>query len=322
MASASGLFSHRSLQWDEAMLAAAGVQAEQLGELVDFDDRSIGLVTPYCRRLAAFADLPWFPAMADGVCSNLGSGCVDESRFALNLGTSGALRAISPRSNRRVPEGLFCYVVDRDRRLLGGAISNCGNLRRWLLDTIQPGGDLDRQLPRMEPDAHGLTMLPFLAGERAPFWPADATGAILGLRASSTPLDIVRAGLDAVCYQLALIHARLRTTLHRTRCIVASGGGSASDWWMQMMADTADIPVRRSGVAEASSRGAALLALEALGVIRASKQVPSPRGRTFVPNAERGLTYRRALNRYTRFCELLSAKLEDRFSSLRRVVSL
>src|SRR5207249_975964 len=130
------------------------------------------------------------------------------------------------------------------RLLLGGAISNCGNLRRWLFDTMRLGkrAEMDEALSTMKPDAHGLTMLPFLAGERAPFWPNHVTGAVFGLRSATRPIDIARAGFDAVCYQLALIHERLLAALPRVKRIVASGRGASSNWWMQMMADTMNTP--------------------------------------------------------------------------------
>ncbi len=299
MASGSGMFETQKLRWDDDILHASHVDAGQLGTLVDFDHREVGMIREFRRELKAFPDLPWFPAMGDGACSNIGSGCGDETRFALNLGTSGAMRAVCPKRLGPVPEGLFCYVVDAKRLLLGGAISNCGNLRRWLLDTVQPRGDLDRELARMRPDAHGLTVLPFLSGERAPFWPADATGAILGLRATTTSLDIARAGLDAVCYQLALIQERLRVALPQARSIVVSGGGSMSHWWMQMMADTMNMPVRLSSIAEASSRGAALLALEALGLKSPKREIG---GRMLHPHLQRGRVYRRALDRCRELC--------------------
>ena len=110
MASGSGLLAFRKLQWDAPMLAAAGVEPGQLGELADFDHRSLGLRPEFRRTLEAFAEVPWFPAMADGACSNLGSGCVDARQFALNLGTSAAMRVIDARRSGRVPDGLLILL--------------------------------------------------------------------------------------------------------------------------------------------------------------------------------------------------------------------
>ncbi|MSU62723.1 MAG: carbohydrate kinase [Pedosphaera sp.] len=302
MASGSGLLDFRKLQWDATLLRTVGIREGQLGELVDCDDASNGPRGKFRRALGCLAGVPWFPAMGDAVCSNIGSDCVDDSRFALNLGTSGAMRSMFRRVPSGIPDGLFCYRVDRQRLLLGGAISNCGNLRRWLLHTMQLGrrAEMDSALARMSPDSHGLTMLPFLAGERAPLWPNDATGAILGLRSATTPSDIARAGCDAVCYQLTMIHERLTYALPRAKKIVVSGGGSSTDWWMQMMADTMNTPVQLSLVKEASSRGAALLALEALGI---HGTTTSKSGKTYGPNAHRGQVYRRALQRYKELCD-------------------
>jgi gluconokinase len=301
MASGTGLFSHRALDWEPTLLERVGVKREQLGELVDFDARNTGLAGKHAAGLKEFAGMPWFPAMADSACSNMGSGCVDASRLALNLGTSGAMRVVFNGPLKKIPDGLFCYVVGRGRLLLGGSISNCGNLRRWLLETFQLETNLDQNLAAMKPDSHGLTMLPFLAGERAPFWPRDVTGILVGLRGATRPIDIARAAFEALTYQLALIHERLVRTFPQAQKVIVSGGAS-SRWWVQMMADTFLMPVQFLQTAEASSRGAALLALEALGVVRDAASIEAPWGELVQPNEARSKIYRKSLRHYEALC--------------------
>ena len=114
----------------------------------------------------------------------------------------------------------------------------------------------------MAPDSHGLTMLPLLSGERGPGWSDRAGAAIEGLTAATTPLDLLRAGLEAVALRFALLDA----DLPGEHTVVATGGGLAnSPAWTQIVADALGRPVAHSGVAEGSSRGAAVMALEALG---------------------------------------------------------
>lgn len=300
MASGSGLFATRELRWDEEALRIAGVRAGQLGELVDYDQANEGVARRFRNDLGRLARVPWLPAMADGVCSNVGSDCIDDTRFALNLGTSAAMRAITRQRIGRVPAGLFRYRVDRHAVLIGGASSNCGNLRRWLLETlrVRKRSKLENDLARMKPCAHGLTVLPFLSGERAPFWSSGLTGAVLGLRSATTANDIARATFESMSFQLALIHERLRDTLPRARTLVVSGGGSGSDWWMQMLADVMRTPVRVSSISEASSRGTALLALKALGADAAVDRNRAGREMVFTPESRRARIYSAALDRY------------------------
>ena len=80
--------------------------------------------------------MPWFPALGDGACDNIGSGCLTPDRFALMVGTSGAMRAVCEHGSMRIPPGLFCYRVDRRRFVLGGALSNGGEVYHWMKRTL------------------------------------------------------------------------------------------------------------------------------------------------------------------------------------------
>ena len=122
----------------------------------------------------------------------------------------------------------------------------------------------------MEPDAHGLTVLPFLMGERSPGWRGDARGAIVGLSGHTQPLEIVRAGLEAVAYRFALIYRGLcqRLPANAARRVIATGGALLrSPTWMQILSDVLDQPVIASRGPQAPDARAALMALEALGAI-------------------------------------------------------
>ena len=120
----------------------------------------------------------------------------------------------------------------------------------------------------MEPDGHGLTVLPFLAGERSPGLAGHARATVHGLSQAITPLDILRAGLESVAYRIGLVFELLRRLLPGDPGIVASGGALlGSPAWLQIMTDVFNRPVAVSEVQEASGRGAALLALEALGAL-------------------------------------------------------
>jgi gluconokinase len=134
---------------------------------------------------------------------------------AINVGTSAAVRPI-PAANAALPFGLFKFVVDQERDLLGGAISNAGNLRAWFLRELRLPEEeraLERVLSEARPGATRLTMLPFLVGERAPTWPENLTGTIVGLSQATTAADPLRAAFTAVCFRLAEIlrHSKARS---------------------------------------------------------------------------------------------------------------
>src|SRR6185312_3584306 len=105
------------------------------------------------------------------------------------------------------PRGLWRYRVDRRRSLLGGATSEGGNVYAWCREVLRlPDDDaVEAALRARTPDTHGLTVLPFLAGERAPGWRGDRRAAITGLSLDTTALDVVHAALEAVALRLALV---------------------------------------------------------------------------------------------------------------------
>ncbi len=301
MASGTGLFDPNLSNWDGPTLMALGLTPAQMNPLCDRDDRQQGLAREWANALAPLKDLPWFPAVGDGACSNVGSGAVTQGRIAINVGTSGAMRVVVEEAQAIIPPGLFCYRVDRQRFLMGGALTGGGNVYAWQHATLQLGAKPveARRLSTMPPDSHGLTVLPFWAGERSPGWHVGARAAILGMNLHTTPLDILRASLEAVAYTFGDILSRLQARSPDAREIVASGGAiSHSPAWVQIMADVFGCPVTLSEVAEASSRGAALLALDNFGLIGGLSDAPQYLGRTFKPVPERHAVYQKARARY------------------------
>lgn len=298
VASWNGLLDRRTLQWDAPLLDALGVRNDQLGELVDAHVPLRGLRAPFRSRWPALADVPWFPAIGDGAAANLGSGCVDARTLALTIGTTGALRIVRT-DTPTIPAGLWCYRIDARRALLGGATSEGGNVFAWMHGAlrVEASADTEQALAGMPPDEHGLTILPLLAGERSPGWAGNAKATISGLTTSTTPLEIVRAGLEAVAYRFALIAATLIAP-DATPTIIASGGALLqSPTWMQICADVLGRTVVASAETEATSRGAALLAFEALGATNDLATLPAALGATFTPDLARHARYRDAIER-------------------------
>jgi len=169
-----------------------------------------------------------------------------------------------------------------------------------------PDDELELQLSKMEADGHGLTVLPFFSGERSTGWHDSASASITGMNLSTDPIEILRAAMESVCYRFAAIHERLQAELSGKTRIIASGGGIlASKVWTQMMADVIGVPVVASAVPEASSRGAAMLALEAFGYIREFGELPTPLGEIFEPNAENHERYKNGRARQERLYEIL-----------------
>ncbi len=301
MASGTGLLDHSTGAWDPALLAVCGITADHLPPVSDAPAQ--GLASAFAERWPQLARAPWYPGWGDGACSNLGSDCADPTRLALNVGTSSALRMVVRQGfeESATPAGLWRYRVDASRTLVGGATSEGGNVVSWCRRTlVLPADDdaLEQALEAVPPDGHGLTALPFLAGERSPGWRADARGALAGISLATEGVAVLRAFMEAVAYRLGMVYERLAPLAADGHQVIASGGAlHHSRVWASIMADVLGMPLSLSVEPEASIRGAALLALEALGA-PAPPQLPA--GATIVPDPGRHGVYRAARERQKR----------------------
>lgn len=309
MASATGLLDQHTCSWDAELLEALELSPSCLSPLRDLADPFRGLAAPYADRWPSLRDLPWMPPVGDGATSNLGADCSSPDRAAVNIGTSGAERIVWRTPSVAIPPGVWCYRVDRARVILGGALNDGGSLFAWLRETLHlPDIVAEEQaLAAMPPDAHGLTVLPFWAGERSPGWAPRAAGAVVGLRLATSALDLLRAALESVALQFGEIDALLAAAAPASTDVVATGRALlSSPTWMQILADVLGRPVLASAEQEASSRGAALLALEALGHIPEGLERREPRIlAAFQPDPSRRDAYRAAARRQRRLYDLL-----------------
>jgi gluconokinase len=289
MASGTGLFLLGDCRWDEELLSELHLSTASLPPIADAER---GLTSRYRRLLPELADVPWVHAAGDGALANLGSDCISVADRALTIGTSGALRVMHGPATGHLPAGVWRYRLDRSRLVTGGAVSNGGNLRDWLLRTLRlTDKRLEEQLWRAAPGSHGLTFLPNLAGERSPGFATHAVGAIAGITSATTADDIARAGLESVAIQFAQIDAKLNDVLPGAKRLVASGTALLrSPAWMQMIADATGRPVAAARAKEASSRGAALFALESLGFERRTMRKPAA-GKVFKPHRGSATAY-------------------------------
>lgn len=274
MASGTGLLNTEHSVWHQPILDAIEITAEQLPQLVDRDSPLPTLTSSWRSRWRPLADVPWFPALGDGAAANLGTGAVGNDRIAITIGTSGAMRVITDDATTPtavLSDTIWSYRLDRRHRVTGGALSNGGNATGWLARHFA-GGDFDlltAEAARIDPDGHGLTILPMFAGERAPSWNDDASVVFAGMTLATLPGHIYRGTLEATAYRFAAIHDALIPLLTEDYEIYVNGAAALkSPLWLQIIADTLGRPVAAlDAEAEASARGVAVAALESLGEI-------------------------------------------------------
>jgi gluconokinase len=309
-ASATGLFLHESGTWDAEVCRACGIAPDQLGTIVDLDDRGAQPSAAIARRWPQLKDARWIPCIGDGAANNLGAGCTTAGRAALMIGTSGALRQMwTTPTPPVIPFGLWRYWLDRRRVIVGGALSNGGNFVAWMRQTLglayTPKDEA--RLARFAPDAHGLTVLPFLAGERSPDYPAAAAAAIAGLHLATTRDEILRAGLESIGYRFLDVMDDLTSVAAVSRLVATGTALTASRVWPQILADVLGRPLALPRDAELTSRGAAIVGFEQLGLM---PRAPEPRiARVFHADHRSHTVYLAAASRHQALLRALSPVL-------------
>lgn len=255
-ASWSGILNRKALDWDNEYLQVMGVDKVQLPKLTDY--------TNAMRGYDGIPDVPFYLAVGDGASAQVGSNAISDNTAALTVGTTAALRYVSTDHLPDVPHACWSYRIDESHHLLGGALSEGGNIFQWAVNTLKLDlSKIQQELAQREAGSHGLTVLPMFNGERSTGWHADATGTIHGLRLSTDPIDIVHALLESVALRIAIIAQQLG--LPKDTTIMGSGGAlHASDVWTQMIADALGMPIHLLDEPEVTALGTAQLAYCAL----------------------------------------------------------
>lgn len=303
MASATGIFNTARQQWDSELQQELGIRADQLPPLGDAHDSVQGLQPEYAQLWPQLRDVPWFPALGDGATACIGSGSATPANWSLTIGTSSAIRAVVEPGQVTPPLGLWQYLIDSKRAVVGGALSEGGNMLNWICDAFKlpPLKEAEPQIADLPPDGHGLTILPFISGERSLGWHSNARMTITGISSGTMPGEVLRAGTEALAYQLYAVYQQLAATLHpegEQHKLIGSGGALlSSDVLRGIISDTLGIALYPSLDHEASARGAALLALEALHLIPDATKVAPSLLAPATPNDQRGAIYRQASER-------------------------
>lgn len=257
-------------RWSSDVLADLDLDPALLPDL--FEGPSVtGVVSDEAAGLTRLT--PGTPVVAGGgdqSANAVGVGAVSEGVGALSLGTSGVVFVPTARPVVE-PEGRvhsFCHAVPDTWHVMGVMLSAAGSLR-WYRDTLAPGvdfGALAAEAGPVAPGADGLRFLPYLTGERTPHADPAARGAFVGLTVRHTRAHLTRAVLEGVAFGLRDGLELMRDAgVGMPGEFRASGGGTKSPLWRQVVADVLDVPVVSVGTAEGAAFGAAVLAAVGAG---------------------------------------------------------
>lgn len=260
-ASRSLLLDIRKGAWDPELMRLLRVPASLLPAVVDCSGE-LGVATADILG----APVPILGMAGDQQAATVGQACIRPGMVKATYGTgcfallnTGSL-AVHSRSRLLTT---IAYQLDGRRTYaLEGSIFVAGAAVQWLRDglrLISKSADVET-LARGAKDAHGVYMVPAFVGLGAPYWDAEARGAILGLTRDSGPGEIAAATLDSVCYQTRDLVEAMRSDGAQIDDLRVDGGMVVNDPLMQRLADTVGAPVERPQVTETTALGAAFLA--------------------------------------------------------------
>ena len=159
-------------------------------------------------------------------------------------------------------------IFNHNQWLLGGASNNGGIVLQWLHENLfhseKTVTDFLNQASDVKPGSEGLIFLPYLLGERAPIWNADAKGVLFGLQIGHSQASMVRASLEGIIYCIYGISQAIMEQ-SEIRNIYATGGFARNELGLQIMADVFNLPVLVCETVENSAWGAVKCGMMALG---------------------------------------------------------
>lgn len=276
IASATGLFNIKTLQWNKASLELCQINANQLSKPVSTDFIRKNADPSILSSLSLPRETSFCIGASDGCLANLGSYAMDKGSAALTIGTSGAVRIASPKPVFNFGEMTFNYLLDDKTFICGGPVNNGGNVVQWLFEaflniekpTEKGYQNLFQQIESIPVGSKGLIFLPYLYGERAPVWDGKASGVFFGIKSFHTQAYFLRAALEGICYSMNQVLQTVESSTSKIEKLIVGGGLIHSKTWMKILSDITGKKLFVFEKEDSSAVGAALLNMKAIKMIK------------------------------------------------------
>ena len=275
-ASATNAYDQNRGEWSAEMLAAAGLDARLFPEIHDATTIVGTLTVDAASALGLARTTRVVLGGGDGPIAAVGAGIVaPEDGAYVCLGTSAwiSFTSATPVHDPGQRTMTFDHVIPH-RYVPTATMQAGGGALAWVSELLSPqptsGGlaTLVAEASTASAASSGLYFLPYLLGERSPYWDPDAAGAFIGINRHHGRAEMTRAVLEGVAFNLLTCVQAFRESGASIERVDAIGGGAASDVWLQILADVWGIPVRRRTIVEeANSLGAAVTAAVGLGLV-------------------------------------------------------
>jgi gluconokinase len=323
IASATGLMNIHSIKWEADALQFAGIKADKLPVLAPISASAGKLKKAYQNSLGLPADTKILIGSSDGCLATLGDGVKGEGKATITIEDSGAVRVMGGSVLQDDRMRFFNYLLTEGCYVSGGPTNNGGNIFEWF--TRQFGDfknpfDIEHSMEQLIEDASkvpvgsdGLLFLPYLLGERAPIWNANARGAYFGLNIKHERMHFVRATIEGILYEIYSIGKSLAGQ-RNIKSLSVNGSFGTIPFCTQMIADMFNKPVRLRRNFHSVSFGAFLLSATEMGIYKsldeAAETVELPDA--YKPNKQHHAVYAE----YFEIFERLSSKLFEEFEAI------
>lgn len=323
LASATGLLNIHNKNWEPDSLEYAGITTDKLPELVPVFHSDCKLRKEYQTSLGLSAQTKILAGSSDGCLAMLGAGVWNKGKATITIEDSGAVRIAGKQVLQDRKQRFFNYILAENYYISGGPTNNGGVIFEWFakqfgdfrnaFDIESCMEDLVIDAARIPAGSDGLLFLPYLLGERAPIWNANARGVYFGLNIKHERGHFIRATIEGILYEIYSIGKTLEE--HQTINSISVNGSFASiPFCTQLIADIFNKPVSISKNSNSVSRGAFLLSATEMGIYKnldeAARSVVLPD--TYKPNKQAHTVYKK----YFSIFEKLSTKLFDEFEEI------
>ncbi len=270
-ASRTQLMDLRTLDWDDELLALFRIPRRMLPRICTSCDPSAFGATRAAGPVGA--EVPIAGDLGDQHAALVGQACFAPGDAKNTYGTGNFMLLNTgadavPSSSGLLTTLAYQFADSEPVYALEGSVAVTGSAVQWLrdqLEVIRSAAEIEA-LAASVPDSGGLYFVPAFSGLFAPYWRADARGAIVGLSHFHTKAHLARAALEAICFQTrAVLDAMLRDARVRLEVLKVDGGATVNGLLMQLQADILGVPVVRPVVAETTALGAAYSAGLAVG---------------------------------------------------------
>jgi gluconokinase len=313
IAAATQLLNVHTSDWDDELLAWAGITRYHLPKLVPGGEFSGTLTAQAADLLGLNEHTPVLPGLYDGGAMILGMGGYGENIAVCNLGTTAMMRgcAKEPLLDDPSKMRLQTYPLLPGYWVTGGALNNAGVALRWYRDTLDPEVSYEALMAEaheIKPGSEGLFCLPFLTGERDPRIGDLASAVFFGLKEFHTKGHMARSILEGVAYALNMVREAAAENEFRPTLLRIGGSGAKSDLWITILANILNIKVQRMSTPEAALIGVSMLGFTALGLydsIETASENMVQAGEIFSPSEKDIEIYSGCYSFFTRLVETM-----------------